>query len=136
MIELLTQSKDNTIITTAIPRITDHFQSLDDVGWYGSAYFLTTCAVTLVFGKLYTVFSTKWVYLSALFVFEVGSLICGAAPTSVGLIVGRAIAGLGGGGILSGSVIIASRTVPLHKRPFYTGLIAAAYGIANVAGPL
>lgn len=42
---------DNTIIATAIPKITDHFDSLGDVGWYGSAYLLTTCALQLFFGK-------------------------------------------------------------------------------------
>jgi hypothetical protein len=42
---------DNTIIATAIPKITDHFNSLGDVGWYGSAYLLTTCALQLFFGK-------------------------------------------------------------------------------------
>lgn len=42
---------DNTIIATAIPKITDQFNSLQDVGWYGSAYLLTTCALQLFFGK-------------------------------------------------------------------------------------
>lgn len=42
---------DNTIIATAIPKITDHFNSLGDVGWYGSSYLLTTCALQLFFGK-------------------------------------------------------------------------------------
>lgn len=42
---------DNTIIATAIPKITDRFNSLDDIGWYASAYLLTTCALTLFFGK-------------------------------------------------------------------------------------
>lgn len=45
---------DNTIIATAIPKITDHFRSLGDVGWYGSAYLLTTCALQLFFGKSVT----------------------------------------------------------------------------------
>ena len=43
---------DNTIIATAIPKITDRFNSLGDVGWYGSAYLLTTCSLQLFFGKL------------------------------------------------------------------------------------
>ena len=51
---------DNTIISTAIPRITDQFKAINDVGWYGSAYLLTTCAFQLFFGKLYTFFSIKW----------------------------------------------------------------------------
>jgi MFS family permease len=127
---------DNTIIATAIPRITDQFNSLNDIGWYGSAYLLTNCALQLIFGKLYTFYNIKWVYLVALALFEVGSLLCGVAPNSVALIVGRAIAGVGGAGIYSGAVVIIAKTVPLHQRPTYTGLIGSMYGIASVAGPL
>ncbi|KAJ7886158.1 DHA14-like major facilitator [Mycena olivaceomarginata] len=127
---------DNTIIATAIPKITDQFQSLDDVGWYGSAYLLTTAAFQLLFGRFYSFLSIKWVYVSAIVVFELGSLICGVAPSSTVLIVGRAIAGLGSSGIFSGAMIIVANTVPLGKRPMYTGLIGAMYGIASVAGPL
>ncbi|MCJ1281990.1 hypothetical protein MMC26_001313 [Xylographa opegraphella] len=127
---------DNTIIATAIPRITDQFHALDDIGWYGSAYLLTTCAFQLFFGKLYTFFSIKWVYLSTIAIFELGSLICGVAPTSIAFIIGRAVAGVGSAGIFSGSLIIIAYTVPLIKRPIYQGLIGGCYGIASVAGPL
>ncbi|KAG5981239.1 hypothetical protein E4U55_003150 [Claviceps digitariae] len=127
---------DNTIIATAIPRITDQFKALQDVGWYGSAYLLTTCAVQLIFGKLYTFYSTKWVYLSAIFLFELGSLVCGATPNSVGLILGRAVAGLGAAGVFSGALLIINRSVPLRQRPMYMGIIGSMYGIASVAGPL
>ncbi|EPS36467.1 hypothetical protein H072_10030 [Dactylellina haptotyla CBS 200.50] len=127
---------DNTIIATAIPKITDHFKSLDDVGWYGSAYLLTTCAFQLLFGKFYTFYSVKWVYLSALFIFEVGSIVCAAAPTSTALIIGRAIAGIGSAGIFAGALLIVAQTVPLEKRPTYTGMIGSMYGLASVAGPL
>ena len=123
---------DNTIIATAIPRITDQFKALNDVGWYGSAYLLTTCAFQLIFGKFYTFYSIKWVYLFALFIFEVGSLICGVAPNSVTLIVGRAIAGVGSAGIFSGAVLIVSSSVPLRQRPTYMGILGAMYGIASV----
>ncbi|RFU27366.1 hypothetical protein B7463_g8969, partial [Scytalidium lignicola] len=127
---------DNTIIATAIPRITDHFKALDDVGWYGSAYLLCTCSFQLLFGKFYAFYSIKWVYLVAIAIFEIGSLVCGAAPTSTALIVGRAVAGLGSAGIFSGALIIIAYSVPLDKRPMYTGFIGATYGIASVAGPL
>ena len=128
--------QDNTIIATAIPRITDQFKALNDVGWYGSAYLLTTCATQLIFGKLYTYYSIKWIYLLGLGIFEVGSFICGISPNSNALIVGRAIAGLGAAGIFSGAILIVAHTVPLHQRPAYTGLIGGMYGIASVAGPL
>ena len=127
---------DNTIIATAIPRITDDFKALDDVGWYGSAYLLCTCAFQLFYGKLYTFFSIKWVYIAAIFIFEVGSAVCGAAPNSTALIIGRAVAGLGSAGIFTGAILIVANTVPLRKRPTYTGLIGGMYGIASVAGPL
>ncbi|KAM0203069.1 hypothetical protein ACHAPI_001241 [Fusarium lateritium] len=127
---------DNSIIATAIPRITDAFESLNDVGWYGSAYMLTTAALQLFFGKLYTYGSIKWTFLIAIGIFEVGSLICGVAPDSVTLIVGRAIAGVGGAGIFAGALTILAFSVPLHKRPIYTGLVSGMWGISSVAGPL
>nr|WPM83327.1 ProsI [Phaeosphaeria sp.] len=127
---------DNTIIATAIPKITNHFSSQADIGWYGSSYLLTQASVQLLFGKFYTVVSIKWVFLTAIAIFELGSLVCGVAPNSTALICGRAIAGLGAAGISSGAVIIITYSVPAPKRPMYTGLIGAMYGIASVAGPL
>lgn len=79
---------DNTIIATAIPRITDDFHALQNIGWYGSAYLLTTCAFQLFYGKLYACFPIKTIYLVALSTFELGSVICATAPNSVALIVG------------------------------------------------
>ncbi|KUL83867.1 hypothetical protein ZTR_06584 [Talaromyces verruculosus] len=85
---------DNSIIATAIPKITDQFNSLDDVGWYGSA------------------------------------------QNSLTLIIGRAVAGMGSAAIFSGALIILAHSVPLERRPMYSGFIGSMYGIASVAGPL
>ncbi|MCJ1395326.1 hypothetical protein MMC18_008210 [Xylographa bjoerkii] len=109
---------DRTIIATAIPRITDDFDSLGDVGW------------------LYTFCSPKWVFLSSIFVFEIGSAVCGAAPNSIIFIIGRAIAGLGSAGIFSGAIILIVYIVPLNKRPLYTGSLGGVFAVASVAGPL
>ncbi|KAJ7063877.1 MFS transporter [Mycena amicta] len=127
---------DTTISSTATPRITDEFHSLDDIIWYGSVYPLATASAQLLFGKFYTFVSIKWVFISAITIFEIGSAICGAAPTSKALIVGRALAGFGSAGIFSGALIIIAHAAPLTKRPMYTGLIGAMFGIAAVAGPL
>jgi ABC-type multidrug transport system permease subunit len=127
---------DNTIIATAIPRITDEFHAINDVGWYGSAYLLCTAAFQLFFGKLYTFFSTKWIFVGAIVIFEIGSAVCGAAPNSTAFIIGRAVAGLGSAGIFSGAMLIIADAVPLRKRPVYMGMVGGMYGIASVAGPL
>jgi hypothetical protein len=63
---------DRTIIGTAIPKITDEFHAITDVGWYGSAYLLTSCAFQLIYGRIYTFYSAKNVLLIAICVFEIG----------------------------------------------------------------
>lgn len=81
-------------------------------------------------------FRVKWAYLIALFLFELGSLICGIAPNSTTLIVGRAVAGLGSAGIFTGAPVTLAHTVELEKRPIFFIMLGGMYGIASVAGPL
>lgn len=97
---------------------------------------LTLCAFQLLWGRIYTFYSPKSVFLSAIAVFEIGSVVCGAAPSSTSFIIGRAIAGMGSAGIMNGAIVILMHTVPLEKRPVYQGLIGAMFGVASVVGPL
>ncbi|KAI1841605.1 hypothetical protein JX266_012158 [Neoarthrinium moseri] len=127
---------DQLIISIAIPQITNDFHSIEDIGWYGSAYLLTSCSFQLFFGKMYTFYSVRVVYLSAILLFEIGSAICGTAPSSSVLIGGRAVQGVGAAGMFSGSVIGIVHTVPLSQRPLYMGLFGAMSGIASIMGPL
>ena len=120
----------------AIPKITDDFDSLDDVGWYGSAFFLTVAAFQSTWGKAYKYFPLKWTFMLAILIFEVGSLICGVAPSSVALIVGRAIAGAGGAGIASGAYTILAFSVEPARVAAFTGILGATYAVASVVGPL
>ncbi|KAI0533591.1 major facilitator superfamily transporter [Xylaria digitata] len=129
-------SLDNTIIATAIPKITDEFHSLSQVSWYGSAYFMTLGGFQSTSGKAFKYFPLKIVFLLSIFVFELGSLLCGVAPTSNVLILGRAIAGVGAAGIGTGAFTIVAFAAPPKKRPLFTGLIGASYGVASVLGPL
>lgn len=127
---------DMTIVATAIPKITDQFHSLDQVGWYGSAFFLTVGSFQATWGKVYKYFPLKTSYLVGIFIFEIGSLICAVANNSTTLIVGRAIAGMGGAGIASGSYTIIAFSAPPNRRPALTGAMGATFGIASVIGPL
>lgn len=92
--------------------------------------------MVLLMGKVYTFYSAKWVFLSCIVVFEIGSAICGAAPNSIALIIGRAIAGLGSAGLFGGAIVIVTYTIPLHKRPMVQGLFGAVFGLSSVIGPL
>ncbi|CAN9150558.1 unnamed protein product [Alternaria alternata] len=127
---------DNTIIATAIPKITTVFNSLEDVGWYGSSYLLTTTSLQPSFGKIYTYFDVKYTYLFALVIFEVGSIICAAATSSPLFIVGRAVAGAGAAALYSGGMTIIGFSVPLRKRAIYIAALSSMFGIASVVGPI
>ncbi|BCS26974.1 MDR family MFS transporter [Aspergillus puulaauensis] len=127
---------DQNIISTAIPRMTDEFHSLDDIGWYGTAYLLTACSFQLLMGKVYKVYPTKPVFLTGILLFEIGSTICGAAPSSVVFIIGRAIAGLGASGLMSGGMVIMVHTIPLQQRPIYQGMFGAVFALGSIVGPL
>lgn len=90
-------------------------------GWLGAVR-LTVCAPRT--------------FLICVIVFEIGSAICGAAPTSTIFIVGRAIAGAASAGIFSGCMLIMIPMIPLHKRPMFQGMFGMVFGIASVMGPL
>ncbi|KAK2616555.1 hypothetical protein QQS21_000598 [Conoideocrella luteorostrata] len=127
---------DEGIIATAIPRITDEFRSLSDVGWYGSAYLSTLCAFQLVYGRLYGKFNTKAIYLASLAIFEIGSVLCAASPSSTVFILGRAVAGFGGSGLMSGTIAIFANALPSDGLPLYLGAVGVVYGLAAVLGPV
>ncbi|KXX75974.1 putative HC-toxin efflux carrier TOXA [Madurella mycetomatis] len=125
-----------TIVGTAVPKITDEFGGLSDVSWYNSAYFMTFGGLEAAWGKAFKYFDIKWTFILSLFIFEVGSLICGVAPNSVTLIVGRAIAGVGAAGISVGGTSIVAFSTPPKTRPVLMGIIGLTYGLASVLGPL
>ncbi|KAB8257907.1 MFS general substrate transporter [Aspergillus pseudonomiae] len=127
---------DNTITSTAVPRITHDFHSIEDVGWYAAIYPLTSCAFQPSFGKIYTLFSNKPVFLAALLIFEIGSTVCATAPNSNVFIFGRALAGLGSAGIQAGTTLILAECVPLHQRPTWNSIVGSMFAVGSVAGPL
>lgn len=124
------------IQATAIPRITSEFNSLNDIGWYGSAYKITQMALLPTCGRIFTFYDVRLSYIVLLLIFELGSIICAVAKDSKTLIVGRAISGVGAAGLMSGAAIIISYCVPLRKRPVLMGLISIVYGLGSVMGPL
>jgi MFS family permease len=87
-------------------------------------------------GKVYTYLKLKHVFLFHLFLFELGSLICGVANSSSMLIGGRTLAGLGSAGLMNGGLNIIVNSTPLEKRPLYTGIMIGIGQMGLVTGPL
>lgn len=127
---------DTTIIGTAIPKISSDFKALTQVGWYGSAYMLTLTAFQPIYGNVYKFFNVKVVFLASIILFEAGSILCAAAPTSEVFILGRAIAGIGAAGILQGALAIITFTSPLEKRSGRFAVVISVFGLAVCLGPV
>jgi MFS family permease len=106
------------------------------VTWYGAAYFMTFGGLEAAWGKVYKYWDLKYTFLISIAIFEIGSLLCGVAPSSKVLIVGRVIAGIGGAGMsVGGTSIVAFSTSP-KNRPVLMGYIGLTYGLASVLGPI
>lgn len=127
---------DTNIVATAVPSITNDFHTVADVGWYASAFRLCSCAFQFVFAKMYKLFSIKIVFLLSNVIFLVGSLLCATAASSMMLIVGRAVTGLGFSGELAGCFAVLLHILPLERRPVFIGLMASVDLVAAMAAPV
>lgn len=87
-------------------------------------------------GKVYKHYPVKPLFLGGVVFFEIGSAICGAAPSSAVLIFGRAVAGFGASGMMSGVMVIMFHTIPMQQRPAWQGLFGIVFAIGSVIGPL
>ncbi|KAJ4537461.1 hypothetical protein HRR83_002686 [Exophiala dermatitidis] len=125
-----------SIVSTAIPKITTHFNSLDDIGWYGSATLISTCAMQPLTGKLYTLFPIKQTYIVFVSIFFLGCVLCGAATSSEMLIGGRAVQGMGGAGMLNGAFTTIAAAAPKEYKPMFVGVGIGASTVGSVIGPL
>ncbi|ORY09168.1 MFS multidrug transporter-like protein [Clohesyomyces aquaticus] len=132
----LAMALSSSIVATAIPVLTSHFHSTEDIGWYGSAYLIASCALIPLAGKIYTSYDLKSSYLAYMSVFTIGSIVSGAANTSSMLIAGRAVAGAGSSGIITGALAIINVSVTLDKKSLLVGLIQSLAGIGVVLGPV
>ncbi|KAJ3103142.1 hypothetical protein HDU97_010350 [Phlyctochytrium planicorne] len=133
---ILLAALDQTIVSTALKAIIFDIGGQNLLPWVGSAYLLTATSSAGLYGKLADIFGRKMVFLFSIVIFEAGSLVSAIASTMPVLIIGRAISGVGGGGIFSLVLIIISDVVSIQDRGKYQGIIGAVFGLASVIGPL
>lgn len=127
---------DMTIIATAIPTISSHFDSSLGYVWIGSAYLLGNATFVPTWGKISDIFGRKPVLIAAVVIFWIGSLLC-AVSTSMGmLIAARAIQGVGGGGTIVLPNICVSDLFSMRRRSLYFGVLGGVWAVASAVGPV
>ncbi|KAI9293638.1 MFS general substrate transporter [Neoconidiobolus thromboides FSU 785] len=136
MLSIFIAAIDENIVATALGGIVKDFKASGDLTWIAASYLLTMTAFQPLYGKFSDIFGRKQAMLFALFIFLIGSIGCGAAPNIIALVVFRAIAGVGAGGLIALPFIIMSDVVPLQQRSAYMGLIQATFAISSVIGPI
>jgi EmrB/QacA subfamily drug resistance transporter len=136
MLALLLASLDQTIVSTALPRIASDLHGLSELSWVATAYLLTSAIVTPIYGKLGDLFGRKKIFQIAITIFLVGSALCGLSQNMNQLIFFRALQGLGGGGLISLIFAIVGDVVPSRQRGRYQGYFGAVFGLSSVIGPL
>lgn len=129
-------SLDNSIVAEIQPAIIQSLGGVEKLGWLGVSFVLGTLATIIFWGKIMGLFSVKWAYVTSIIIFEVGSAICGAAPTMNAMIGGRALAGVGGAGMYVGCLSLLSLTTTLRERPIYMASIGFTWGAGTVLGPI
>ncbi|KAJ7737380.1 ABC transporter [Mycena metata] len=127
---------DQTILATALPRIASDFDAFSLQGWVSTSFILAQSVFLLFYGQLLRIFPAKWVLVSAIAIFELGSLVCGLAQNVGQLIAGRTVSGLGAAGLFVAMIQIISQVTRLEDRPRLFGFFGAVFGVSSVVGPL
>lgn len=133
---VFTVTLDISVLATAIPRITDEFHTIADIGWYASAFLIAQCAFQPLSGRIYSFFPFKLSFMCFFAIFELGSLLCGAAQSSKMLVVGRAVCGIGSAGLINGSLTIIGLAAPPGRRAMMLGIFMSVSGCGQIIGPL
>ena len=136
LLVMMLAALDQTIVSPALPTIGAGLGDATYLSWIISAYFLTATAVTPLYGKIADIKGRRPVLLAAVAIFVLGSIACALAPTMLALILGRALQGLGGGGLISLAQTVIGDVVAPRERGRYMIYISAVWATASVAGPI
>jgi EmrB/QacA subfamily drug resistance transporter len=136
MLALLLAALDQNIVATALPRIVSDLGGLAHLSWVVTAFMVASTMTTPLYGKLSDIFGRKPAFFASILIFLLGSVLCGLARGMTGLIVFRAVQGLGAGGLITLSQTVVADLVSPRQRGRYQGLFAGVFAACSVAGPL
>jgi EmrB/QacA subfamily drug resistance transporter len=136
MLSLFMASMEATVIATAMPTIVGQLGGLSIYSWAFSAYMLTSTTTVPIYGKLSDIYGRRLVYVIAMAMFLIGSMLCGLSQSMEQLIFFRALQGIGAGGVLPLVFIIIGDIFSFEQRAKMQGLFSGVWGVSSIVGPL
>ena len=128
-------SLDQTVVGTAMPRIIGELGGLDILTWVTTAYMLSSTTVVPIAGKMADLYGRRILYVSGIFLFMLGSALCGTSESMTQLILYRGLQGLGGGIMMPMAMTIVGDIFPPEKRGKWQGVMGALFGLSSIIGP-
>src|SRR5436309_2475520 len=135
LVVMLLAALDQTIVSTAMPRIIAELHGFDRYTWVSTVYLLTSTVVVPIYGKLSDLLGRKPIFLFGVVVFLIGSALSGAAQTMDQLVAYRALQGLGAGALMPIAIAIVGDLFTPRERGKWQGLTGAIFGISSIVGP-
>lgn len=136
MVAMLLAALDQTIFSTALPTIVGELHGLEHMAWVTTAYILAATVVMPLYGKLGDLLGRRNVFIAAIGLFTLGSVVAALAQSMGMLVTGRAVQGLGGGGLMILAQAIIADLVPARDRARYMAPIGVVFGLSSVVGPI
>jgi EmrB/QacA subfamily drug resistance transporter len=136
MLTVFLAALNQTIVATALPTMGRYFNDLENLSWIVTSYLLTSTVVAPLYGKLSDIHGRRAVMLASIGIFAAGSAACAAAPDMLSLILGRALQGVGGGGILPVAQAIMADAIAPRERGRYQAYMAVVWVTSGVGGPI
>ena len=136
MMGMFLAALDQTIVASAMRVIADDLNDLAGQAWVTTAYLITSTVTTPLYGKLGDIYGRKKLFIFAITIFTIGSILCTFAWSIPSLAAFRAVQGIGAGGLFSLALAIIGDIVPPRERAKYQGYFLAVFGTASVIGPV
>lgn len=127
---------DQTVVSTSMRTIADDLDGMSLQAWVTTAYMIMSTISTPLYGKLSDIFGRRPLFIIAISVFVLGSLLAGTADSMYALAGYRAIQGLGAGGLMALPLAIMGDMLAPRERAKYQGFFLAVFGVSSVIGPL